>query len=74
MMLAKLEEHRMDKITGSPYYNSVAHLTETIILNNTTVGETNACNILIEEHTLVIDTGINLTIEEGKTLIPNVFG
>ncbi len=64
----------MDKITGSPYYVSVAHLTETMTLSNATVGETINCNVVVEESILVIDSGIQLTIDQGKTLIPNVYG
>lgn len=63
----------MNKITGSPYYVSVAHLTETMTLNNATVGETINCNVVIEESILVIDSGIQLTIDQGKTLIPNLY-
>ena len=42
-------------------------------LDNSTVGETIDCNIIVESHTLVVNTGIGLTIEQGKTLIPDVY-
>lgn len=64
----------MNKITGSPYYVSVAHVTETMTLSNTILSETLDCNVVVEESILVIDSGIQLTIDQGKTLIPNVYG
>jgi len=63
----------MEQITGTPYYVSVPHVTENMTLDNSTVGETIDCNIIVESSILVINTGIGLTIEQGKTLIPDVY-
>jgi len=63
----------MERITGTPYYVSVAHVTENMTLDDTTVGETIDCNIIVKSHTLVVDTGILLSIDQGKTLIPDVY-
>jgi hypothetical protein len=63
----------MEQIIGTPYFVSVSHVTENMTLDNNTVGETIDCNIIVDSSILVIDTGIQLTIEQGKTLIPDVY-
>jgi hypothetical protein len=62
----------MDKITGTPYYVSVAHVTETMTLDSTNADPIDS-NVIVEESILVIDTGVLLTIDRGKTLIPDVY-
>ena len=62
----------MDRITGTPYYVSVAHVTETMTLNTTNADPIDS-NVIVEESILVIDTGVLLTIDQGKTLIPDVY-
>ena len=62
----------MDKITGTPYYVSVAHVTETMTLDSTNADPIDS-NVIVEESILVIDTGVLLTIDQGKTLIPDVY-
>lgn len=62
----------MDKITGTPYSVSVAHVTETMTLNTTNADPIDS-NVIVEESILVIDSGIQLTIDQGKTLIPDVY-
>ena len=62
----------MDKITGTPYYVSVAHVTESMTLDSTNADPIDS-NVIVEESVLVIDTGVLLTIDQGKTLIPDVY-
>jgi hypothetical protein len=62
----------MDKITGTPYYVSVAHVTETMTLDSINADPIDS-NVIVEESILVIDTGVLLTIDRGKTLIPDVY-
>ena len=62
----------MDKITGTPYSISVAHVTETMILDSTNADPIDS-NVIVEESILVVDTGVLLTIDQGKTLIPDVY-
>lgn len=62
----------MDKITGTPYYVSVAHVTETMTLDSTNADPIDS-NVIVEESILVVDTGVLLTIDQGKTLIPDVY-
>ena len=62
----------MDKITSTPYYVSVAHVTETMTLDSTNADLIDS-NVIVEESILVIDTGVLITIDQGKTLIPDVY-
>ena len=36
-------------------------------------GESDDCNIVTESSTLILDSGVSLTIGEGKTLIPDLY-
>jgi hypothetical protein len=62
----------MDRITSTPYSVSVAHVTETMTLNTTNADPIDS-NVIVEESILVVDTGVLLTIDQGKTLIPDVY-
>lgn len=57
----------------SPFILSLAHLTQSMTLDSTTTGETIPANLVIGESTLVIDTGIGLTIGSNNTVIPDLF-
>ena len=59
--------------TKSPFMVSVAHVTKSINLDDTTTGETIDCNIVIAESQMVIDSGKSLTIGEGKKTIPDLY-
>ena len=59
--------------TKSPFMVSVAHVTKNINLDDTTTGETIDCNIVIAESQMVIDSGIGLTIGQGKKTIPDLY-
>ena len=59
--------------TKSPFMVSVAHVTKSINLDDTTTGETIDCNIVLAESQMVIDSGKSLTIGEGKKTIPDLY-
>ena len=59
--------------TKSPFMLSLTHLTQNMILDNATTGETVDCNIVIAESQMVIDAGIGLTIGKGKKTIPDLY-
>lgn len=63
----------MDSILTSPFNLSIIHQTESIILDDETTRESLDAKIIIKESTLVIDDGVELTIGEGKTLIPDLY-
>ena len=63
----------MEQITtGSQFYNHAVRITESMSLDNTSTGESVDCNIVVKSSTLIFDTGVTLTIGEGKTLIPDL--
>lgn len=57
----------------SPFILSLAHVTQSITLDSTTTGETIPANIVIGESTLVIDTGVGVTIGSDNTVIPDLY-
>jgi hypothetical protein len=59
--------------TQSPFILSLAHVTESITLDSSTTGETIPANIVIGESTLVIDTGVGVTIGDDNTVIPDLY-
>ena len=63
----------MEKIQQSKFYNHAARLTENMTLDAAYIGETVPSNIVMKEAILIIDSGLTLTIGEGKTLIPDVY-
>lgn len=62
----------MERINRNRYIRSSIHLTESIILNNTNA-DTVPTNIIVEAATMTVDESVTLTIEEGKTVIPDVY-
>lgn len=66
----------MERINRSRYIRSSVHLTESMTLDNTNA-DTVPANVVIEAATMTVDDSVTLTIEEGKTVIPdayNIFG
>jgi len=66
----------MERINRSRYIRSSIHLTESMTLDNTNA-DTVPANVVVEAATMTVDDSVTLTIEEGKTVIPdayNIFG
>lgn len=66
----------MERINRSRYIRSSVHLTESMTLDNTNA-DTVPANVVIEAATMTVDDSVTLTVEEGKTVIPdayNIFG
>lgn len=59
--------------TKSPFKLSMSHVTKNMVLDDTTTGESLDCIIVVNESQMVIDTGIGLTIGDGKTTIPDLY-
>jgi len=62
----------MERISRSRYIRSSVHLTETMTLDNTNA-DTVPANVIVEAATMTIDDSVTLTVEEGKTVIPDVY-
>ena len=66
----------MERINRSRFIRSSVHLTESMTLDNTNA-DTVPANVVVEAATMTVDDSVTLTIEEGKTVIPdayNIFG
>ena len=60
----------------SPFVLNSVHVTESITFNNTNA-DTVPANIVTGESTVTVDDSVTITVEEGKTIVPdlyNVFG
>ena len=62
----------MERINGGKFIRSSVHLTETMTLDNTNA-DTVSANVVVEAATMTVDESVTLTIEEGKTVIPDVY-
>lgn len=62
----------MERINRGKFILSSVHLTETITLDNTNA-DTVPANVVVEAYTMTIDDSVTLTVEEGKTVIPDVY-
>jgi hypothetical protein len=62
----------MERINRSRYIRSSVHLTETMTLDNTNA-DTVPANVIVEAATMTIEDSVTLTVEEGKTVIPDVY-
>ena len=62
----------MERINRSRYIRSSVHLTESMTLDNTNA-DTVPANVVVEAYTMTVDDSVTLTIEEGKTVIPDVY-
>ena len=63
----------MEKIGTSDFYNHAIHIEESITLNDASTGEVDDCNIVTEAATLIFDSGVTITVGEGKILIPDLY-
>lgn len=66
----------MERINRGKFIRSSIHLTESMTLDNTNA-DTVPANVVVEAYTMTVDESVTLTIEEGKTVIPdayNIFG
>jgi hypothetical protein len=56
----------------SPFVLNSTHITENITLDNTNADTVDA-NVITGESTITVDEGVTITIEEGKTVIPDLY-
>ena len=62
----------MERINNGRLIRSSVHLTESMTLDNTNA-DTVPANVVVEAATMTVDDSVTLTIEEGKTVIPDVY-
>ena len=62
----------MERINRGRFIRSSIHLTESMTLDNTNA-DTVPVNVIVEATTMTVDESVTLTIEEGKTVIPDVY-
>ena len=58
--------------TKSPFILNSTHVTESITLDNTNA-DTVPANVVTGESTVTVDDSVIITVEEGKTVIPDLF-
>ena len=58
--------------TKSPFILNTAVISESITLDNSNSG-TGVANIVTGESMLTVDDSVTVTIEEGKTVVPDLF-
>ena len=58
--------------TKSPFILNSTHITESITLNDANT-DTGVANIVTAESMLTIDDSVTITVEDGKTVIPDLF-
>ena len=58
----------------SPFYHSFARVTENLELNETLLGTNIPSSVVATEETITVNTGVALTIGEGKTVVPDLYG
>ena len=63
----------MKNITDTSFYNHAIHIEESITLDDASTGEVDDCNIVTEAATLIFDSGVTITVGEGKILIPDLY-
>ena len=63
----------MEKITESSFLNNTSHLIENMTLDSSLLNENDPCNIVTKSSILILDSGVTLTIDDGKTLIPDLY-
>ncbi len=59
--------------TKSPFILSHARIKENINLDDAITGEDLDANIVVTESTFTVNTGVALTVGEGKTIIPDLY-
>ena len=58
--------------TKSPFILNTAVISESITLDNSNSG-TGVANIVTGESMLTVDDSVTITVEEGKTVVPDLF-
>ena len=58
--------------TKSPFILNSTHITESITLNDANT-DTGVANIVTAESMLTVDDSVTITVEDGKTVIPDLF-
>ena len=58
--------------TKSPFILNSTHITESITLNDANT-DTGVANIVTGESMLTVDDSVTITVEDGKTVIPDLF-
>ena len=58
--------------SDSPFILNSTHVTESITLDNTNA-DTVPANVVTGESTVTVDDSVIITVEEGKTVIPDLF-
>ena len=58
--------------TKSPFILNTAVISESITLDNSNSG-TGVANIVTAESMLTVDDSVTVTVEEGKTVVPDLF-
>ena len=58
--------------TKSPFILNSTHITESITLNDSNT-DTGVANIVTAESMLTVDDSVTITVEDGKTIIPDLF-
>ena len=58
--------------SDSPFILNSTHITDSITLDNSNSG-TGVANIVTAESMLTIDDSVTITVEEGKTVVPDLF-
>ena len=56
----------------SPFILNSTHVTESITLDNTNA-DTVPANVVTGESTVTVDDSVIITVEEGKTIVPDLF-
>jgi hypothetical protein len=56
----------------SPFVLNSVHVTESITFDNTNA-DTVPANIVTGESTVTVDDSVTITVEEGKTLVPDLY-
>ena len=56
----------------SPFILNSTHITESITLNDSNT-DTGLANIVTAESMLTVDDSVTITVEDGKTVIPDLF-
>jgi hypothetical protein len=58
--------------TKSPFILNSTHITESITLNDSNT-DTGVANIVTAESMLTVDDSVTITVEDGKTVVPDLF-
>ena len=56
----------------SPFVLNSVHVTESITFNNTNA-DTVPANVVTGESTVTVDDSVTITVEEGKTIVPDLY-